>query len=41
MKHPKNVNNIVALRGALFMRTLQDEVQNQGFIVAPILRQIQ
>mgnify|MGYP001225702320 CR=1 FL=1 len=36
MKHPKNVNNIVALRGALFMRTLQDEVQNQGFIVAHI-----
>ena len=36
MKHPKNVNNIVALRGALFMRTLQDEVQKQGFIVAHI-----
>jgi energy-coupling factor transporter ATP-binding protein EcfA2 len=36
MKHPKNVNNIVALRGALFMRTLQDEVQKRGYIVAHI-----
>lgn len=36
MKHPKNVNNIVALRGALFMRTLQDEVQNLGYTVAHI-----
>lgn len=36
MKHPKNVNNIVALRGALFMRTLQDEVKSRGFIVAHI-----
>lgn len=32
----RNVNNIVALRGALFMRTLQDEVQNRGFVVAHI-----
>lgn len=32
----RNKNNIVALRGALFMRTLQDEVQNRGFIVAHI-----
>lgn len=32
----RNKNNIVALRGALFMRTLQDEVQDQGFIVAHI-----
>ena len=32
----KNVNNIVALRGALFMRTLQDEVQQRGFAVAHI-----
>jgi energy-coupling factor transporter ATP-binding protein EcfA2 len=36
MKHPKNVNNIVALRGALFMRTLQDEVQKRGYTVAHI-----
>ena len=33
---PRNKNNIVALRGALFMRTLQDEVQDRGFIVAHI-----
>lgn len=32
----KNANNIVALRGALFMRTLQDEVQQRGFVVAHI-----
>lgn len=32
----RNKNNIVALRGALFMRTLQDEVENRGFIVAHI-----
>ena len=32
----RNVNNIVALRGALFMRTLQDEVQDRGFTVAHI-----
>lgn len=32
----KNVNNIVALRGALFMRTLQDEVEKRGFIVSHI-----
>lgn len=35
-RNPKNVNNIVALRGALFMRTLQDEVQQRGFTVAHI-----
>ena len=35
-RNPKNANNIVALRGALFMRTLQDEVQQRGFIVAHI-----
>ena len=35
-RNPKNVNNIVALRGALFMRTLQDEVQKRGFKVAHI-----
>lgn len=27
----RNTNNIVALRGALFMRTLQDEVAKRGF----------
>ena len=32
----KNENNIVALRGALFMKTLQDEVTKRGFIVAHI-----
>ena len=32
----RNKNNIVALRGALFMRTLQDEVQNRGFKVCHI-----
>ena len=29
----RNVNNIVALRGALFMKTLQDEVEARGFKV--------
>ena len=32
----RNKNNIVALRGALFMRTLQDEVQARGFKVCHI-----
>ena len=32
----RNKNNIVALRGALFMRTLQDEVQKRGFTVSHI-----
>lgn len=32
----RNKNNIVALRGALFMKTLQDEVRAQGFTVAHI-----
>lgn len=36
MKDKINVNNIVALRGALFMRTLQDEIQARGFTVAHI-----
>lgn len=36
MRDRRNVNNIVALRGALFMRTLQDEVQSRGFTVAHI-----
>lgn len=35
-KDPRNVNNIVALRGALFMKTLQDEVAKRGFTVAHI-----
>lgn len=35
-KDPRNVNNIVALRGALFMKTLQDEVEARGFTVAHI-----
>lgn len=36
MKDSRNNNNIVALRGALFMRTLQDAVQARGFTVAHI-----
>ena len=32
----RNFNNIVALRGALFMRTLQDEIKKLGFEVAHI-----
>lgn len=32
----RDANNIVALKGSLFMRTLQDEVQNRGFTVAHI-----
>ena len=32
----RNKNNIVALRGALFMRTLEDEIKNKGFTVASI-----
>lgn len=32
----RNVNNIVALRGALFMRLLQDEVSSQGYTVVSI-----
>lgn len=32
----RNKNNIVALRGALFMRTLQDEVQKKGYTVVHI-----
>ena len=35
-KDSRNVNNIVALRGALFMRTLQDEVENRGFKIIAI-----
>lgn len=32
----RDANNIVALKGSLFMRTLQDEVQKRGFTVAHI-----
>ena len=32
----RDTNNIVALKGSLFMRTLQDEVQARGFTVAHI-----
>lgn len=35
-KDPRNVNNIVALRGALFMKTLQDEVVKRGYQVIHI-----
>lgn len=35
-RDPRNVNNIVALRGALFMKTLQDEVAARGFTVAHV-----
>lgn len=36
MRDKRNKNNIVALRGALFMKTLQDEVQSRGFTVVHI-----
>ena len=36
MRHPKNVNNIVALRGALFMKTLQDKIEAKGFDIVAI-----
>lgn len=32
----RNKNNIVALRGALFMKTLQDEVESRGFKIVAI-----
>jgi hypothetical protein len=32
----RNKNNIVALRGALFMRTLQDEVESRGYQIVAI-----
>lgn len=35
-KHPDNVDNIVAKRGALFMINLKNEVQSRGFTVAHI-----
>ena len=36
MRDIRNKNNIVALKGALFMKTLQDEVQKRGFTVCHI-----
>lgn len=36
MRHPANINNIVALRGALFMKLLQDEVNDKGYTVVSI-----
>lgn len=35
-KHPDNVDNIVAKRGALFMIDLQEEVEKRGFTVVHI-----
>ena len=35
-RDPRNKNNIVALRGALFMRTLQDEVAAKGYSIVAI-----
>lgn len=35
-RDPRDVNNIIALRGALFMKTLQDAVEAQGFEVVHI-----
>lgn len=32
----RNVNNIVALRGSLFMRTLKDEVESRGYKIVAI-----
>lgn len=32
----RNKNNIVALRGALFMKTLQDEIESRGFQIVAI-----
>lgn len=32
----RNINNIVALRGSLFMRTLQDEVESRGYKIVAI-----
>ncbi len=36
LKDPRNVDNIVAKRGALFMINLKHEVQKKGFVVAHI-----
>lgn len=36
MRDIRNKNNIVALRGALFMKTLQDEVEARGFSISSV-----
>ncbi|SFU32995.1 DUF5906 domain-containing protein [Butyrivibrio sp. INlla21] len=36
LRDPRNVDNIVAKRGALFMITLKNEVQKRGFTVAHV-----
>lgn len=36
MKDPRNVNNIVALRGALFMETLKEAVEKRNYTVVAI-----
>ena len=36
LRDDRDKNNIIALRGALFMRTLQDEIVNKGFRVVHI-----
>jgi hypothetical protein len=36
LRDPRDKNNIIALRGALFMRTLQDEIVNKGYKVVHI-----
>lgn len=36
MRDRRNKNNLVACKGALFMRTLQDEIAERGFVVAHI-----
>ena len=36
LKDPRDKNNVIALRGALFMRTLQDEVTARGYDVVHI-----
>ena len=36
LRDPRDKNNIIALRGALFMRTLQDEITNRGYDVIHI-----
>ena len=35
-KDARNVNNVVALRGALFMKTLTDEVEERGYSVVHV-----
>lgn len=35
-KDPRNKNNIIACRGALFMKTLQDEVESRGYNIVAI-----